>query len=397
MKVHILPIVSPLHGKRVEKETEELLASLKAEGIDSLLVEDFSSLYRDCDLSLILVQSGGSENVFKTAFETGRIKTPCLLLTTGKDNSLAASLEILAFLQKRHLPGEVLHGPVDYLSSRMKALAERKFEDTIRLGVLGKPSDWLIASDVDPDKAKALFGFEIVDVPMERVVEAYRKETGNLPSDFDAKGFTELELEKAYRLYLALKTIEEEEHLSGLSIRCFDLLGTLKTTACLALALLNDEGDNVGTCEGDIPSLIGMALCKKILSQGVFQCNPSRLDILKKRILLAHCTLPLSLCRKHAFDTHFESGIGVAIRGEIEEGDVTLFRLDSDLGHFFLQEGRLVENRHEEGLCRSQVVVEAEGLEKILRRPLGNHLLLIKEHHADKLASFLIEKGLERI
>ena len=38
-----------------------------------------------------------------------------------------------------------------------------------KLGVIGKPSDWLIASDVDYETAKKVFGVELIDIPIERV------------------------------------------------------------------------------------------------------------------------------------------------------------------------------------------------------------------------------------
>lgn len=53
-----------------------------------------------------------AEGIFKTLLP-GLLETGCekfFLLTSGKSNSLAASLEILSYLQLQGLSGEVLHG-----------------------------------------------------------------------------------------------------------------------------------------------------------------------------------------------------------------------------------------------------------------------------------------------
>ena len=74
----------------------------------------------DADLKLIFIASGGSEGKFLNAFNN--LKAPYYLLTSGTDNSLAASLEILTWLNMNGLEGEVLHGDCSYIADRMKAI-----------------------------------------------------------------------------------------------------------------------------------------------------------------------------------------------------------------------------------------------------------------------------------
>ena len=82
-------------------------------------IEDY-----EADLKLIFISSGGSEGKFLKAFKD--LKAPYYLLTSGTDNSLAASIEILTYLNDHNLPGEILHGGPDYISSRIKALIQGK-------------------------------------------------------------------------------------------------------------------------------------------------------------------------------------------------------------------------------------------------------------------------------
>lgn len=396
MKVNIYPIVSSLHNQRLIEETSKLLEPLSKKGYSFTFISDVNKFYEDADLSLVLVQSGGSENLFLQAF--GNLKEPYYLLTYGTNNSLAASLEIMAFLKRHHLKGEVLHGDIDYLDRRMKDLAKKpiEIETTYRLGVIGHPSDWLISSDVDYDKASKLFSIKLVDIDIKEVEEEYNSiKEFTLPSF--ASSFDSDELSKAYRLYLALKNIKDKHQLAGLTIRCFDLLSSLKTTACLALAIFNSQEDCLGTCEGDIPSMLSMFVSKYILKLPSFQCNPSRIDVDHNLITLAHCTLPLSMCSSYTFDTHFESGIGVGIHGEIKEGDVTLFRINADLNELFVEEGYLEKDLYEKHLCRTQVVLKLHSLDKLLKESLGNHEIMILGHHKEEIVKYFTERGFKVI
>lgn len=396
MKVNIYPIVSSLHNQRLIEETSKLLEPLSKKGYSFTFISDVNKFYEDADLSLVLVQSGGSENLFLQAF--GKLKEPYYLLTYGTNNSLAASLEIMAFLKRHHLKGEVLHGDISYLDRRMKDLAKKpiEIETTYRLGVIGHPSDWLISSDVDYDKASKLFSIKLVDIDIKEVEEEYNSiKEFTLPSF--ASSFDSDELSKAYRLYLALKNIKDKHQLAGLTIRCFDLLSSLKTTACLALAIFNSQEDCLGTCEGDIPSMLSMFVSKYILKLPSFQCNPSRIDVDNNLITLAHCTLPLSMCSSYTFDTHFESGIGVGIHGEIKEGDVTLFRINADLNELFVEEGFLEKDLYEKHLCRTQVVLKLHSLDKLLKESLGNHEIMISGHHKEEIVKYFTERGFKVI
>ena len=152
MQVNIYPLVSSLHSKeRINQGTIELLNDLMNSSEHTFKIVDIDELYEG-DLALILIQSGGSENLFLENFN--KLKAPYYLLTYGHNNSLAASLEILSYIKDNNLEGEVLHGSLNYILNRINNL---KNKDVIsRLGVIGKPRDWLIASQVNYIDAKSL-------------------------------------------------------------------------------------------------------------------------------------------------------------------------------------------------------------------------------------------------
>ena len=100
------------------------------------------------------------------------------------------------------------------------------------------------------------------------------------------------------------------------------------------------------------------------------------------------------MLRSYTYDTHFESGIGVAIRGEMQEGDVTLFKVSGDLSRYYVDEAVLVENLCEKELCRTQLMLRTgSSLDYFLKSPLGNHHVVLKGRHASLISAFMDSAG----
>ena len=340
MKINVYTIVSSLHDDEYIKGQRERLFSALHDltNYDFELVNDPSKLYEGSVLGLILVESGGSENEFLKNIKY--FKQPYIFLTYPHNNSLAASLEILTYLRNNNLRGEILHGSDDYIASRIREIVNNEIKPT-KLGIIGKPSDWLISSGkVDEKALKDKFNIELVNIDSKELLDETAKHNEDLdPSMFKAK-FDYEELKKAYHIYLSLRNIVNKYDLKGFTIRCFDLLNTVKSTSCLALALLNDEGIIAG-CEGDIPAMISMYAALKVLHQPSFMANPSLLDVNNRELIIAHCTIPLKMTTSYKFDTHFESNIGIGIKGELKEEDILLFRISSDFTKYAVLRGTI--------------------------------------------------------
>ncbi len=326
------------------------------------------------DADLIYVRTGGTEGLFLDLVRRGLVRKEnhVLLLTSGKQNSLAASMEILTWLHREGWSGEILHGSAEMIASKVKngpaGVCTAQYEPVPeefrkalrgkRAGIIGRPSDWLISSDVDPDNARSRLGIELVDVPMQELLDEV------FTHKCDLRGF-----EGSEAVYEALKVIVGRYRLDGITLRCFDLLDTVHNTGCLALARLNAEGIP-SSCEGDVPALITMMAASEIYGCPGFQCNLSRVE--GRECLFAHCTVPLSMVSSFRYDTHFESGIGTAIKGEIPEGPVRIMRIAPDLEKMVCLPGRILRNQGEPGLCRTQIVVDTDPA-YFLTAPLGNH------------------------
>ncbi|MBP5649828.1 MAG: hypothetical protein J6X01_01980 [Bacteroidales bacterium] len=421
--IAIYPLTSALHDPQaVTTLTQGFLSSLDLPY--ELKDNDFAD-YGSHDLDLIFVRTGGTEGIFKRLLPqlVKQSAEPFYLLASDKSNSLAASLEILSYLRQQGLQGEILHGNAAYISARIKMLQRvgeaKNCLRQCRLGVIGEPSDWLIASVKDAAKVRQSLGVEFVDIPMSELLEtlagipqmstaevkvffANLKIAGlgecycNTAASVFSKGLcgsvaVANSLPDAYRIYLALKSLIEKYQLQGFTLRCFDLLDAVHNTGCWALAKLNSE-DIVAGCEGDVPTMLTMMVVRALCGTSCFQANPASINPETGEILFAHCTIPFDMVQRYELDTHFESGIGVGIRGYVPEGPVTICKVAGDLSRCFITEGELIRNQSQPDLCRTQLVVrlaEPSQTAYFLTNPIANHHVIVPGRHADALESLM--------
>lgn len=387
MNINIYPIKSFLHdGFFINKETENLFKEIKLIDDFKFNITDLDDLYK-ADLSLILVQSGGSEGFFLDV--ENKLKEPIYLLTYGTNNSLAASMEILSYLKSKNKEAEILHGSTQYLSKKLIELNKKgsNKKEIVNLGVVGKPSDWLIASEVDYEVCLNILNINLVDIDIKELIELYKiQDVKNYESNI-VLNFDKLELEEAKKVSKALEQIIKKYNLKGLTLRCFDLLDTIHTTGCLGLSLLN-RNKYIGTCEGDIPAMLSMHILNQITNQPGFQANPSRIDIEKNEIIFAHCTLPFDMANSYEVMTHYESGIGVALRGKMKETDITIFKLSKNLKDYYVSEGKIIENLDEDNLCRTQIKIKLNDISYFLKNPYGNHHIIVYGKYKEKINKY---------
>ena len=373
MNIAIYTITSELHdAKSIDATTRAFLESLDI--TYDMRGNDFSD-YGSHALDLIYIRTGGTEGIFKPLLPQlqQQSKRPFYLLTSGKSNSLAASMEILSYLNQQGITGEIIHGSTTYIHHRIKVLEQvgeaRSKMNGCRLGLIGEPSDWLISSRFDRTIVKERLGIELVYIPMKEL----------------------LEMPNVKKIYEALKALVEKYQLQGFTLRCFDLLTTIRDTGCMALAKLNAEGIVAG-CEGDVPAMLSMKIIQALTGVSGFQVNPATIDPEKGEMLFAHCTIPLNMVERYELDTHFESGIGVGIRGYMKEGPVTIFKVAGDMSRHFIAEGTLVRNQAKPDLCRTQQVIELDDKGQtryFLTQPIGNHHIIVPGHLKELLEEIL--------
>ena len=399
----------------VRTEYAELLQRLENECRAEINIIGDENVETVCTPSLqtlpdaVMIATGGVENLFKRIWSAIDVEMMCApsrpktvtMIADGRNNSLAAALEILTYLGNNGMEGRIVHGTNDEIISTLVE-TWRAASLQGRIGSFGHPSDWLIASGIDPGFLRQRYGIETVDIDLQRLIEGIKA----VPQDEANKIVQRLmkrakavkeptcaDMMEAAKAYLAIKKICQDEHLDAMTIRCFDIVKACGTTSCLALALLNDEGIVAG-CEGDMQSLLTMLLAKRICGEPAFMANPSILT--DTTSMLAHCTIPLSFCDAMVVRSHFESGIGVAIQGELPQTDYTLLKWGGEkLDRYFVTEAKAVETPYSDHFCRTQITLDVNLKPYLLQHSIGNHHVIIRGRHADEIRRFMEANGVK--
>lgn len=359
---------------------------------------------------VLLVATGGTEAVILEVWAARARRSPgqpLFLVAHPGNNSLPASLEVLARLQQDGARGRIfyLNGPDD--AAGLREIADVLHDNHVRrelgrarIGLVGSPSDWLVASSPDATTVQAAWGPTVVQVEMDDVVKALEAVSDAeiephvdafVASATEVHEPTSADLGDVARLYLALKEIVANFKLDALTVRCFDFVQHQRTTGCFGLAQLSDEGVMAG-CEGDLVSTVGLLWAHKLLGITPWMANPVQLDPKSNKLWLAHCTVPRTLVESYRLRSHFESGLGVGIQGTLPTGPVTLLRIGGkEMDRLWLAEGEILRSGNAENLCRTQVGIHLSRggtVTDLLRAPLGNHLVLVFGHHLHRLQSW---------
>lgn len=416
MDIAFVPVFSVLHDEAAVTSTITRYGGLLARLTDYRFERRDVPSLAPGDEAVFFVVTGGTERLILDAVE-GR-PGPVTLLAHPGQNSLPASLEVMARLQQTGRLGKVVYLDADAPPARLAeglaelrqvllAAATYRRLHAVRVGLVGRPSDWLVASSPEPGSAREVWGPQVVPVDIDevlRLLEEVRSKPGAgaaLKEAFlkGAKAVREpddADLTKAAQVYVALRTLVDRERLDALTVRCFDLVLKAGTTGCLALSTLTDEGVIAG-CEGDLPATLTMMLLSAVSGETPFMANPAQVDAAAGSLWLAHCTVGRKLLTAYTVRSHFESGIGVGIQGKLRPGPVTLARIGgAGLNRLYVAEGTLVANGSADNLCRTQVQVKLDGgVDYFLRRPLGNHHVLVYGRWGEALRAYAALIGVE--
>ena len=403
MKLNLITFASSLASREsIFTDHHELLDAI-AERYDVLYIfpEELGKPLPE-GATMVLVGSGGVEEMVKANID--RLPPYVMLIADGLKNSLAASLEILSWMRQNGRHGRVLHGPTEFIMQGIDdyALAQKTVNELKgkRVGVIGKPSGWLIASNVDYAAMHERWGIEMVDVPLDEVVKGYEaigdNEVQDLADEFINKAVGILEpsrdeVVKAMRLYRSVKGIVERYRLDAFTLNCFDLIPTTHTTGCVALALLNQEGIPAG-CEGDEQTLLTMLAVQVATGEMTFMANPSKiLDNTAHEMVFAHCTIAPAMADRYIVRDHYESLSGVAVEGVFDPMDMTVVKCGgAGMERYFISRARLLECTTNPNMCRTQLHLRLdEPLDYFLERSIGNHHVIVRGDHVKKLETIL--------
>ncbi|NJE09866.1 hypothetical protein [Thermococcus sp. MAR1] len=398
MKVGVVFGVSELaNPKAFEKKASEFITALAGEfdvvgGFFISTKRDFKEAkeevnFNEVDAIVLYPLTGGTEGPLKEFFVYRR---PIVIYGDPFNNSLAAGIELREYFRDRLVPSTLVKNLNELKAALlgyddMKDLLEKFLR--MRIGLIGRVSPWLINEK---------FELPYTSISLKKFYEYYEATT-------DAEGWKAVEgivgkaaeikepdredLVKAGRIYLAIKRILEDYRLDGFTIGCFDLIGKLKATPCLALAMFNAEGIPAA-CEGELNALLGMMIARRFFNKPAFMGNIA--DYGENHVILAHCTAPL--IGKYIVRSHFESGMGVGVDVQLPRGRASLMKIR---GRKAVVAGvEVVGQEHSDFRCRTQVKLRVEDAGDFLDGTLGNHHLLVYVD-SEELADLLSELGFE--
>ena len=231
MTIHLISFASILHKQASLRNSHEaILSELEKYYTVKLIDYQYMDKLGSDDFKIIFIATGGVERLVIQHFE--RLPRPAILLADGMQNSLAAALEISTWLRGRGMKSEILHGELPSIIQRVHILynnfrAQRSLFGK-RIGVIGTPSSWLVASNVDYLLAKTPLGNRIYEIFrwkgfMNILNEITDDQVGASCAAVASQALacregTPEDLIKAMRLYRAIKRICEEEKLEALTL-----------------------------------------------------------------------------------------------------------------------------------------------------------------------------------
>jgi len=346
--------------------------------------------------NILFIASGGSEKGAINGTKDFRYIT---LLCHREENSFAATMEIAAWLRNQGKKASIIDVFADkaleeflQMQQVFKALDNLQGQ---KAALIGEVSDWLIVSDVEDKLVKEKLGIDIIRLPWEQIGD--HKEKG--VSESFLKYFPEQDpklLFETSKVYSLLEESLEKNQVSAISVECFSMVKRDQVTACLPLAVFNAQ-NKVAACEGDMVSMIGKMLIRELSGNIPWQANIA--EIKDETILLAHCTAPLNAIKSFDVTTHFETGVGTAIKGKFEKKRMAIFRLDNELNKYMLIDGEITETPSHPFACRTQIELTTtkDQTELLKNKSLGNHHLVFPVESAPLLIKMMEVLGIERI
>jgi hypothetical protein len=259
---------------------------------------------------------------------------------------------------------------------RLRALYGVANTRQTRIVALGGP--WGKYAADAPQKAEERFGLKILDVGYDAFFPRLKRALADAATMAMAERWTArylalprttLETERpfvvnAFVLYRLFKELLAENDAVAFTIK--SCMGTIlpqaQTTACLTLALLNDEG-LIAFCESDFVIIPAGLLLRHIAGKPVFLHNSTFPH--QATVTCAHCTCPRRLDGSRyeptRLLTHYESEYGAAPKVSMPLGqEVTFLDPEYSTTRWLGFKGTVKANPFYD-ICRSQQEVEVQG------------------------------------
>ena len=282
----------------------------------------------------------------------------------------------------------------DDLLWRLRALYGLKNTLGKRVVSIGPAGGWGADGAKAPDRARARWKLDIRSVPYPELEARLQKAAGDAAlvkrarqaaarylGDQGVRLETSKEfLERAFLLNEVFREILTEHGTDAMTIgQCMSTIMPIsRTTGCLPLSVLNDEG-GLAFCESDFVVIPSGILLHYISGKPVFLCNAS--FPWNGVVMVSHCTAPRRMDGRNLEPvrmlTHYESDYGAAPKVEMRKGQaLTVLNPDFAGRRWLGFRGEIVDTPFYP-VCRTQLEVAVKGdLDRLRRELRGFHWMV---------------------
>jgi len=296
---------------------------------------------------------------------------------------------------------------------RLRALSGLKNTLGKKIVCIGGAAGWGHGGETAPARTRELWKMDLVDYGYDRLAprigEALRKPElvkacAAAADRYVGTRGVELEttrefLTNSFVLNEVFKDVMDEAGTDAITVNnCMGtIMGLSKTTACMPLSLLNDDG-YLAFCESDFVVIPSGVLLHSISNLPVFLNDPTFPH--DDTVTLAHCTAPRKMDGKRLEPvrilTHFESDYGAAPKVAMKVGQVcTNLVPDFASKRWVGFEGTILTNPFH-AICRSQIDVKINGdCDALMEEMKGFHWMMSYGNHLRECGYALKKAGVD--
>ena len=334
-----LNVVSP---NDVVVDFDTLMAGLRR-------IEDSSA-----DCLLLLIGTWTNTTWVVTAFEQARVPGAIWSVPDPATFSLTGAGIIHGSLDEIGMQHRFIYGSPDDEATRLDILVFARAAKAItrtrgsRCALIGGRVAGMYTTMPDFSQVRRLFGVEIEHVDQYRIILEAEAVSSKRVSETVSKArgvhqnvhATDGELERALRLYHALKKVLADDGYNLACVKCAGEILDNYGSYCLPISLCNDEGCVVA-CEADVNAALTMQIMSLITGQPSLFADVNHIELKENVLRLVNCgSMPMSFARtKDDVDLgrqyeYMGRQRGVTTRFCCDAGEMTLARLSRRSGQY---------------------------------------------------------------
>ncbi len=326
------------------------------------IVVDFDTLMAElsriedngADCLLLLIGTWTNTTWVVSAFEQARVPRAIWSVPDPATFSLTGAGIIHGSLDEMGIQHRFIYGSPDDEETMRKILVFARAAKAVtrarrtRCALIGGRVAGMYTTMPDFSQVRRLFGVEIEHIDQYRLIREAESASPKKVSGTVKKAramhkklhATDSELERAVRLYHALKKVLDEDRFKLACVKCAGEVLDNYGSYCLPISLCNDEG-YVVACEADVNAALTMQIMNFITGQPSLFADVNHIDLQENVLRLVNCgSMPMSYARtKQDVDLgrqyeYMGKQRGVTTLFCCDAGELTLARLSRRSGRY---------------------------------------------------------------